>query len=78
MIYWGSAGAAMTTLKLTTIGNSVGIVLPGELLARLRVAKGGSLYVTETSRGVGLSPYRPGFARQMDDAEETMRENATC
>jgi putative addiction module antidote len=65
----------MNKLKLTTVGNSVGVVLPRELLAHLRVAKGDSLYVTETSRGVELSPYRPDFAHQMDLAEDIMREN---
>jgi putative addiction module antidote len=65
----------MTTLKLTTVGNSVGVVLPRELMAKLRVSKGDSLYVTETQRGVELSPYRPDFARQMNVAEDIMREN---
>jgi putative addiction module antidote len=41
-----------TTVKITTIGNSVGIVLPKEILARLHVEKGDTLYITE-------SPERP-------------------
>ena len=62
-------------LKVTAIGNSVGIVLPKELLARLRVEKGDSLYVVETPSGIGLTAYDPAFAQQMELAETIMREN---
>lgn len=65
----------MTKVKLTTIGNSVGIVLPREVLTLLRSSKGDLLSVTETPRGVELSPYDPEFEKQMDLAEEIMRED---
>jgi putative addiction module antidote len=65
----------MTTLKITTVGNSAGIVLPKEVLARLRVDKGDTLYVVDTPGGIELTPYRPNFAEQMDLAESIMREN---
>jgi putative addiction module antidote len=65
----------MPTVKVTTVGNSVGVVLPRNLLSRLRVEKGDMLYVVETPNGVELTPYRPGFAEQMDAAESIMREN---
>ena len=65
----------MTTLRLTTIGNSTGVVLPKELLAKLRVEKGDSLYVVETPDGIQLTPYDPDFAKQMDLAEEIMQED---
>ncbi|MBU2550027.1 MAG: AbrB/MazE/SpoVT family DNA-binding domain-containing protein [Proteobacteria bacterium] len=65
----------MTTLKVTTVGNSVGVVLPKEILARLRITKGDTLYVLETPDGIELTPYRPDFARQMDLAREVMHEN---
>jgi putative addiction module antidote len=65
----------MATLKLTTVGNSVGVVLPKEILDKLRVQKGDSLYVLETPRGIELTPYDPEFARQMDLAEAVMRED---
>ena len=65
----------MSTVKLTTVGNAVGIVLPRELLAKLQVKKGDTLYVIETPGGIELTPYRPDFARQMDLAEDIMREN---
>lgn len=65
----------MTTVKVTTVGNSVGVVLPRDVLTKLRVAKGDTLYVVETPNGVELTPYRPDFATQMDAAESVMREN---
>jgi putative addiction module antidote len=65
----------MSSIKVTTVGNSAGIVLSKELLAKLRVEKGDLLYVTETPNGIELSPYRKDFAVQMDAAEEIMREN---
>ena len=62
-------------VKVTTVGNSVGIVLPKEVLARLNVQKGDTLYVTETPDGVQLTPYDEKFVRVMDAASEIMREN---
>jgi len=62
----------MSALKLTTIGNSTGVVLPKEVLAKLRVGKGDRLYVSETPNGIELTPFDPDFAAQMDMAEEIM------
>ena len=62
-------------LKITTVGNSAGVVLPKELLARLRLDKGDTLYVTELPDGIKLMPYDPEFERQMDVAERIMRED---
>ena len=64
-----------TTVKITTIGNSVGIVLPKEVLNRLHVEKGDSLYITETPDGVQLTPYDQDFAEVMDAAKRVMRKN---
>jgi putative addiction module antidote len=63
------------TLKLTTIGNSLGVVLPRELLSKLRIGKGDILYVIETPDGIELTPFDPELARQLEAAEEVMREN---
>lgn len=65
----------MSVLKLTTVGNSVGVILPKEILERLRVRKGDSLYVVETKQGIELTPYNPEFAAQMEAAERVMRED---
>jgi putative addiction module antidote len=64
-----------TAVKITTIGNSVGIVLPKEVLNRLHVEKGDSLYITDSPEGVLLSPYSAEFARKLDAFEQVMREN---
>jgi len=65
----------MSVLKLTTVGNSVGVILPKEILERLRVQKGDSLYVVETRQGIELTPYNPEFAAQMEAAERVMHED---
>lgn len=62
-------------LKITSIGNSAGIILPRELLARLRLAKGDELFAIETPDGVRLSVFDPELAEQMDAAEQVMRED---
>lgn len=63
----------MTVLKLTQIGNSVGLILPKEVLAKLRLEKGDSVFMTETESGVALSPYDPNFAAQMTTARSIMK-----
>ncbi|MCH7995690.1 MAG: AbrB/MazE/SpoVT family DNA-binding domain-containing protein [Planctomycetes bacterium] len=65
----------MTTLKITTVGNSTGVVLPKEILQHLRVSKGDTLYVLETPNGIEISPYNPEFAKQMSTAEQVMRDD---
>ena len=63
----------MFRLKLTQIGNSVGVVLPKELLARLSLDKGDTLYATESPEGVRLTPFDPGFEKQMEVAGQIMK-----
>jgi len=64
----------MTTLKLTAVGTSTGVVIPKDMLARLNVAKGDTLYVTEMpDGGYRLTPYDPDFAARMDKAADIMR-----
>jgi putative addiction module antidote len=62
-------------LKITAIGNSAGVILPRELLARLRVEKGDELYVLETPDGIKLTSYDPTLAQQMEVAEKVMRKD---
>jgi putative addiction module antidote len=64
-----------TAVKVTTIGNSVGIVLPKEVLNRLHVEKGDTVYITDSPEGVLLSPYNAAFAQKLDALEQVMREN---
>lgn len=64
---------AMSTLKVTAIGNSAGVVLPKDVLARLGVDKGDMLYLTEGPDGFRITPYDPEFARQMEVARRAMK-----
>lgn len=64
----------MHALKLTQIGNSVGVILPKEVLARLHLVKGDSVFVTDTPNGVALTPYDPSFEDQLEQGRAFMRE----
>ncbi|MFO1336844.1 MAG: AbrB/MazE/SpoVT family DNA-binding domain-containing protein [Burkholderiaceae bacterium] len=64
----------MTALKLTQIGNSVGVILPKEVLARLKLEKGDTVYVTESAGGVTLTPYSQEFETQMEEARRIMKK----
>lgn len=64
----------MLSLKLTAVGNSTGIVLPKEALARLKAKKGDTLFLVETPAGYELTPFNPEFAAQMEAAEKGMHE----
>jgi putative addiction module antidote len=63
----------MSALKLTQIGNSVGVIFPKELLARLKLEKGDSLFVSEAANGFMLSTYDPEFEQQMTEARRIMK-----
>lgn len=61
-------------LKITSIGNSSGVILPKEILARLRVEKGDELYVLETPDGIKLTTFDPTLAEQMEVADKVMHK----
>ncbi len=63
----------MTALKLTQIGNSVGVILPKEVLARLKLEKGDTVYLTDAADGIKLTPYSAEFETQMAAARELMK-----
>ncbi len=64
----------MAALKLTQIGNSVGVILPKELLTRLKLEKGDSLFWTEAANGVMLTPYDPELEDQLKLGREFMHD----
>jgi putative addiction module antidote len=64
----------MTALKLTSIGNSVGVVLPKELLVKLGVQKGDTLYAVETPEGLRLTTADADFEAQMAVARQQMKK----
>ena len=63
------------SLKITRIGNSAGVILPKELLAKLRSGVGDMLYVTETPDGIRITAADPSFEERMAVAEQIMRED---
>jgi putative addiction module antidote len=64
-------------LQIRKIGNSVGLILPKDLLARLKLKEGDQLYVVEqTERGLKLSPYNPKHAKAMEIARRSFRKYA--
>lgn len=64
----------MVPLKLTTIGNSVGFVLPKDVQTKMKVGKGDTVFLTETSDGFRLTPYSPEFETQMTAARAIMKK----
>jgi putative addiction module antidote len=64
----------MSSLKLTQIGNSLGVILPKEVLARLKLEKGDAVFLTEAENGVTLTPYSVEFERQMTEARRVMKK----
>jgi putative addiction module antidote len=64
-----------TKLKIKKIGNSAGVVLPKELMARLRVGQGDTLYASDAPDGIRLTASDPDFEIRMELAETIMRED---
>lgn len=62
------------TLKLTQIGNSVGVILPKEVLARLKLEKGDEVFLSEAPDGFRLTRYSEKVAEQMALARKIMKE----
>ncbi len=65
----------MLALKITKIGNSSGLLLPKEAMAKLRVEQGDTVYLTETPDGFRLTPHDPDFERQMTLARKVMKRH---
>jgi putative addiction module antidote len=63
-----------TTTKIIAIGNSAGIILPKETLARLNVGKGDTIFLSETAYGAHLTPYDDQFMRKLQATERVMRK----
>ena len=64
----------MHVLKLTQIGNSIGVILPKEALLTLKVQKGESVFLTECAEGFILTPYDPALEEELNAGREFMRE----
>jgi len=64
----------MLKVKVTPIGNSMGIVLPKEALTKLKASKGDVLYLVDGPEGLTLTPYQQDFDIQMEAAEKVMKK----
>lgn len=68
----------MLSLKIVQVGNSLGIVIPKDVLAQMRAGKGDTLYLTSAPDGLRLTAFNPRFGEQMEAAERVIgrRKNA--
>jgi putative addiction module antidote len=61
------------TTKVIAVGDSLGVILPKEMLGRLKVDVGDRVYLSETPSGLQLSPCDEEFAAKMEAADSIMR-----
>ena len=65
----------MTVLKVTKIGNSVGVIIPKELLEVLHIKAGDKVFASiAPEASVQLSPYDPEFEKAMEAFDKTRRK----
>jgi putative addiction module antidote len=65
----------MNSLKLRKIGNSLGVILPADVLSQMNASEGDELFLTQNRRGISLTTLSPQQARQMEMAQKLMEEN---
>ena len=61
--------------KVTKVGNSLGLILSKDVLSKLKVGVGDSLFLVETPEGYRLTPYDPEFEEQMTIAKSIMKKD---
>ena len=61
-------------LKITKVGNSAGLLLPKEALAKLRAEQGDTVFLTETTEGLRITPYDPDFERQVEIMQKVAKK----
>jgi putative addiction module antidote len=64
----------MIKLKITKIGNSLGVVLPKEALARLKVDQGDFVFLTELPDGYRVIAFDEAIVEQVNEGRKFMRE----
>ena len=64
----------MLKVKVTQVGNSMGILLPKEVLNKMKAGKGDTLYLVEGPDGYTVTPYSQGFEEQIDAATVVMKK----
>ena len=61
-------------LKVTRIGNSLGLILPKEITNALNLSQGDTVVLSETPDGIHLSPYDPEVARQLEEGRKIAKK----
>lgn len=69
-----NAPPKILSLKISQFGNSLGVILPREVLAALKVGKGDKLVLSETEDGFRLTPYDPELVKQIEAGREFMKD----
>lgn len=64
----------MVSLKLTKLGESVGIILPKDVLERVKLGEGDTVFLTESPEGLRITSYAPQFEEDMRIARTVMRK----
>ena len=64
----------MQTLKITTVGHSLALTIPKELVNRFHLKKGDEVFVRATPEGFEISPYDPDFKEAMEAAAVIAKE----
>ncbi len=64
----------MTKIKIRKVGNSLGAIIPSEVLERLHVGEGDDVFLVEGPDGLTLTPYDPAFERGMEVFEQGRRK----
>ncbi len=64
----------MVQLTVRKIGNSLGVILPAEATAALKVGEGDQLFLTESPDGLRITPFDPAFEKQMRVAAKGMHK----
>jgi len=59
-------------LKLRAVGTSTGVLLPKEMLLRMKLKKDDSIFAVETPEGYLLTPYDPEVEKQLKKGREFM------
>ena len=62
----------MNALTVRRVGNSLGVILPRDVLLKLEIAEGDRLFVSETKDGMRISRADPAFEKKMEAAQKVM------
>ena len=64
----------MHEVTVRKVGNSLGVILPSEATAALKVNAGDKLFLTESPDGYRITAYNPEFSKQIKMASEGMHK----